>query len=232
MQRQNVRVILASEYPEVRDFLKGVVEEEGGSVIVGQAENATRALTLARKLRPDITIVDCYLPYTVGLDTVPLSRIAGLDTAQTISEEIPNARVILLPNLSREVLIEHGLATDTIAFFSRDIKGVSIAFKLRELFQDVVPPEALVFADIEVKARVIPRQKSAELVEKALFFGGLGIAAGWLLIITMMFAPAGVVLAIAGAVTVLLGLAVMAGLVILLVLILITGPYSHFHLPN
>lgn len=29
----------------------------------------------------------------------------------------------------------------------------------------------------------------------------------------------------------LMGLAVMTGLVILLVLILITGPYSHFHLP-
>ncbi len=207
MRRQNVRVILASEYPEVRDFLRDVLEEEGGSVIVGQAENATRALTLARKLRPDVTIVDCYLPYTVGLDTVPLSRIAGLDTAQTISEEIPNTRVILLPNLNKEALTEHGLDADTTAFFSRDIKGVNIAFKLQELFHDVVPPEALVFADIEVKPRVTATQKNADIVGKALFFGGLGIAAGWLLIITMMFAQAGVVLAIAGVVTVLLGLA-------------------------
>jgi CheY-like chemotaxis protein len=96
MQRQNVRVILASEHPEVRHFLREVVEEESGAVILGQAENATKALALAKHLRPDVAIIDCYLPHTMGSDTVPLSRVGGLDVAESISEEIPDTKVVLL----------------------------------------------------------------------------------------------------------------------------------------
>ncbi len=53
--------MLASAYPEVRYFLREVVEEEGRALIVGQAENATKALALARNLRPDVAITDCHL---------------------------------------------------------------------------------------------------------------------------------------------------------------------------
>ena len=89
MQRQNVRVIVASEYPEVRHFLSEVVEEQGGAIIIGQAENATKALTLARSLGPDGANVDSNLPRAIGLDTVPLSRIDGPPRrAQSAQNEI------------------------------------------------------------------------------------------------------------------------------------------------
>lgn len=81
MQRRNMRVMVASEYPEVQYFLREVVEGEDGAVIVGQAENATKALTLAQNLRPDIAIIDSYLPHVVGLDAVDM-----MGYAQTLLE--------------------------------------------------------------------------------------------------------------------------------------------------
>lgn len=206
MRRQNVRVVLASEYPEVRYFLREAVEGEAGAVIVGQAENATKALTLARNLRPDVAVIDSSLPHVVGLDTVPLSRIGGLDTAQAIAEEIPNIRVIMVNNLDVKVLSERGFSVDSVASFSRERKEAKIPFTLQELYQETEPLPSLVFAEINMEQRVSLRQKVVNISDKAVLFGGLSILGGLSLILTVILAGAGVFLAVAGAATMFLGL--------------------------
>ncbi len=206
MQRQNVRVIVASEYPEVRHFLTEVVEEQGRAVIVGQAVNSTKALTLVRRLRPDVAIIDCHLPHVVGLDTVPQSRIGGLDTAQTISKEIPNTRVIV-PIWKWKSHEKDGLGPEVTASLSRDVTGANIPFTLQELCHEVAPPDTLVFANVEVKPRAVFRQRVSTISDKAVLFGGLGILSGVILMLTVMLAGAGVFVAAAGAATLLLGLA-------------------------
>jgi CheY-like chemotaxis protein len=182
MQRQNVRVILASEHPEVRHFLREVVEEESGAVILGQAENATEALALAEHLRPDVAIIDCYLPHTMGSDTILLSRVGGLDTAQSISEEIPNIRVILLNNMDTVILPYRSLNQDVGAFFSMERMATNIPFTLQDLCHEVVPSNALIFANVETKQEATIRQD--------VLFGGLGILGGLMLMVALAFAGA------------------------------------------
>ncbi len=76
MKQQSIRVMRASEYPEMRTFLREIVEAEDRAVIVGQAENATRALTLAKNLRPDVAIIDSYLPINMVMDLSVYGRLA------------------------------------------------------------------------------------------------------------------------------------------------------------
>ncbi len=205
MEKQNLRVIVASEYPQARDFLKEVVEKEG-TFLVGQAQDVTRAVTLAKNLRPDVAIIDCNLPYSVGLDTVRLSRMGGLDTAQIISETIPSTRVIIITNLDAQVLREHRLSMDAMAFFSRERIGGNITLKLEELCQELMLPKVLVFANVEVEPWPAPSQKGDRIAGGAMFFGTAGILGGGFLIGTLILAPVGVVLALAGVVTVFFGL--------------------------
>ncbi len=201
-----MRVLLASEYPKVRYFLRELVEEEPGVVVIGQAENATKALALARNLRPDVAIIDCNLPHAVGLDTVSLSRTGGLDTAQTISEEIPNTRAIVVTNLDMHVLPEHGLGPYGITSFTREKTGANTPFRLHELRLEAVEPGTLVFANVEMSQQATLRHKTTDTNDKAVLFGGLGILGGLFLMLSVVFAGAGVFLALAGAVTMLLGL--------------------------
>ena len=209
MQRQKVGVILASEYPEVRHFFREVAEGEDGIVILGQAENATKALTLARHLRPDVAIIDCYLPHAIGLDTVPLSRIGGLDTAQHISEEIPNTQVILVNNLDNGVLPADGLSSDVTAVFSIEREGTTTALALQDLYHQMEQLNTLVFANVVVvlRPRASLRQKAISLRGEDLVFGGLGIVGGLSLIVTLVFAGAWVILALAGAIAIGFGIA-------------------------
>ncbi len=207
MQKRNVRVIVASEYPQARDLLKQVVEQEEGIFLVGQAQDVTRTLTLARNLRPDAAIIDCYLPYPAGLDTDRLSRLGGLDTAQAITEEMPDTRVILLNNLDTEVLPRHSPGPNVSSFFSRETLETSIPFTIQDLYHMAEVPDGLVFANVQTRSGTSLRQRLASLSDKGVLFGGLGMLGGLILMPTMVLAEAGFILAIAGASTMFLGMA-------------------------
>lgn len=205
MRIGNVRVILASEHPGVRHLLREMVEEEPGTAIVGQAENTAKALSLARSLRPDVAIIDSHLPHVIGLDTIPLSRIGGLDTAQATSEEIPNMRVILLD--TDTYLPERALSMDSVTLFFREVSGVSTPFTLHELCGEEKASDGIVFANVETETNETLQSKVAGMSNKAVLFGGLGILAGLCLIATMFLAGAGAFLALGGFILLFLGVA-------------------------
>ncbi len=201
MTRQNVRVVIASEYPGVQCLLKSVVAQEGGAATIGEAKNTIEALALTRNLRPDVVIIDSDLPHIVGFDTLPLSRISGLDAAQTISEEMPNTQVIFLSNLDEKVLPGHGV----VAFFYRETIAANITFTLQSLCYEAVLPSNLIFANVEVKPRAVLMRKVAGLSGKDALFGGLSILGGLSLILTLILASAWILITFAGAATIGIG---------------------------
>lgn len=201
-----MRVVLASERSQVQNLLMDVVEEEPGTIVVGQAENATKMLVLVKNLRPDVAIIDSNLPYSVGMDNVALSRMSGLDIAQTISEKIPNTRVVVVTNLNSPGLLEYDPSLATAPSFSRMKTGDNRSFKLQELCREVTPSNGLVFANVEVEPSVTPVQTGGTITEKAIFFGVLGVLGGGYLTITMILAPIGIPIVLAGVVVTSIGL--------------------------
>ncbi len=206
MSGQNRRVVLASDSPQVRSFLSAVIEQDNGVEVVGQAQNVVRALTMVRSLRPDIAVIDCYLPHSVSLDTVPLSRINGLDAAQAICREIPSTRVILLNNLDTVISPDRDLpASTTLDYFIKS-NGADVSLS-SDQFNEAMAINVPLFASVEVKPQAIVQQKATSVSDMVIFFGALGLAGGWLLTLTMLLAPVGVPLALAGGVAVVFGLA-------------------------
>lgn len=209
LEKQNLRVVVASESPRVRSFLSQIIEQESGVDIVGHAPNAVKALTLTRELRPNILVLDYYLPFSTGLDAMPLSRISGLDVAQVISEEIPKTKVILLNNLDDRM---SGGASPALVFdgdsgsycVAVGGKCVSVA---RWPESPAASPGELVFASIAARDEQVTPQKTGNTFDKFVFFGSIGFAAGWLLTLTIFLAPAGVVMSGLGAIAAIIGFA-------------------------
>ncbi|MDO8688551.1 MAG: hypothetical protein Q7R39_00815 [Dehalococcoidia bacterium] len=206
MQSTELRAVVASESPEARRLLTGVVQKEPGVVVVGWAENALEATSLARSLRPDIAVIDSQLPHIVGRDMVRMSHMGGLDAAMSVAQELPRARVILLRNLNVAIRQENG--PDQAICLRTDNGAGNIPVKLRELNREAPQAKALVFAYLAVERLTSVRRKAIDMGEKAILYGGLTILAGFSLIVSVLLAPAGVVAALAGALLVVLGLAV------------------------
>src|SRR3989304_546628 len=94
MQRQNLRVLIAGEKSRVRNLFRRAAETEGGATVIGEAETATGLLTMARNVRPDVVLMDLYLPGG-GL---PDARMSGLDAAQSLATDLPEALVLNVYN--------------------------------------------------------------------------------------------------------------------------------------
>lgn len=200
-----LRVIVVAEHTEVRNLLSRVAEHGDGVSIVGEAPDATKALFLAKELKPDVVVLDSYLPHAVGLDAVPLSRIGGLDAAQTIAEELPAMTVVLVNNLDEEVLANRGLSVDSPAILTSVGSPGGVPLVLRSLHEDTARPKKIVFAGVHTRPWEVLEQKRGSLADKLVFFGGLGIAVGLSLII-MFLGPVGIYVVSVGAAAVLVGL--------------------------
>ena len=79
------RILLADDHRIMREGLASLLAEEGDLEIVGQVDNGEQAIEQARKLRPDVIVMDISMPVMDGIEATriikgesPGIRIVGL----------------------------------------------------------------------------------------------------------------------------------------------------------
>jgi len=77
-----MKLLVVDDSAEVRARIASLVRDIDGLDFVLEAENAARAVDLARAMRPDFVILDLNLPGRSGLDILPLLK--GLLRAPTV----------------------------------------------------------------------------------------------------------------------------------------------------
>lgn len=80
-----IRILLADDHKIIRDGLRNLVEKEPDMEVAGEAENGRRTVGLARKLGPDVVIMDVTMP-----------DLNGIEATRQIRGECPNVKVIAL----------------------------------------------------------------------------------------------------------------------------------------
>ena len=80
-------ILVVDDSPFASQQIKDIVEGNGYKV-VGYAKNGEEGIRLFDELKPDITILDIIMP---GID--------GLETAEIILKNDPNAKIMMLSSL-------------------------------------------------------------------------------------------------------------------------------------
>ncbi len=73
------QVLLVEDDPWVTQVNRGMVGAVAGFVVVGEAQTVRQAQALALTLKPDLLLVDVYLPDGTGLDLIRALRSQNLD---------------------------------------------------------------------------------------------------------------------------------------------------------
>lgn len=79
-----MKLILADDHALFRDSLKGLLTAHGIEVLA-EASNGRQAVELARRLQPDIVLMDLDMP-----------DMDGLAATRTIADEMPGVKVVIL----------------------------------------------------------------------------------------------------------------------------------------
>jgi two-component system chemotaxis response regulator CheY len=90
----SLKIMIVDDTLFMRHILRGIIEEEGWTVIEEAADGA-EAVRKYRECLPDITTMDIVMPLKSGIEA--LSEIIAIDK---------NARVIMCSALGQEALIE------------------------------------------------------------------------------------------------------------------------------
>jgi DNA-binding NarL/FixJ family response regulator len=78
-----MKILIADDHKIMRDGLRAILEKDSRMTIVGEASDGHEAVALARKLMPNVVVMDITMP---GLN--------GIDATRQIVAEMPQTKVI------------------------------------------------------------------------------------------------------------------------------------------
>ena len=106
---ENITVVIADDHRLIRDSLKQVLGLEKNIRIVGEATNASETLEMISKLKPDVVLLDHFIP-----------DMHGVDIIQPILEKSPSTKVLMLSLSMDEAIIFRALKSGARGYISKD----------------------------------------------------------------------------------------------------------------
>jgi DNA-binding NarL/FixJ family response regulator len=102
---RRVTVLLADDHTIVREGIRKLLELDGGLEVVGEAKEGREAVALAKKLRPDVVLMDIAMP-----------RLNGLEATRQVLKELPTAKVLILSAYNDDAYIENATKCGAVGF--------------------------------------------------------------------------------------------------------------------
>ncbi|MER5502057.1 response regulator transcription factor [Streptomyces sp. NPDC002561] len=134
----SIRVLLADDQAMIRSGLRLILEDQDDITVVGEAADGAEAVELARRLRPDVCLVDIRMP---GLDGIDVTRaLAGPGTTDPL-------RVVIVTTFDLDEYVHGALHAGAVGFV---LKGAAPAL-LTEAVRAAHAGDALISPSITLR---------------------------------------------------------------------------------
>lgn len=134
MTAQPIRVLLADDQPLLRTGFRMVLGAEDDLDIVGEAGDGVEAVELARRLLPDVVLMDIRMP-----------RMDGVAATKAIVDARLPVRVLILTTFELDEYIVGGLRAGASGFLAKDVPAEDLVTAIRTVARGeaVVAPRIL-----------------------------------------------------------------------------------------
>ena len=114
-------VVLVDDHTVVRQGLRALLEAEGDLRIVGEAEDGLQAVELAKRLKPDVMVLDLVMP---GLN--------GLEVARQCVQQTPKPCIVVLSMHADEAYVVQALSAGALGYVLKRSTGAELVHAIRE----------------------------------------------------------------------------------------------------
>jgi two-component system response regulator NreC len=118
---KSIRILIADDHAVLREGLRQLLSLQKDFEVVGEAKDGIEALEQARKLKPDILLLDIAMP-----------RMGGLDVLKLVREAAPETRVIVLSMFEKDAFAQEALRNGAMGYV---LKGAP-SFEILEAIRD------------------------------------------------------------------------------------------------
>lgn len=154
-----IKVVVADDQAMVRTGFGMILNAQPDITVVGEAEDGVQAVELARRLRPDVVLLDIRMPRVDGLQALRL--LAGPGVADP-------CKVVVVTTFDEDEYVHTALRTGACGFLLKDAGPALLVEAVRaavsgdalispsitvRLLEHLSPPAAAVPAPAEISAR-------------------------------------------------------------------------------
>jgi two-component system, NarL family, response regulator LiaR len=107
-----IRILIAGNHEVVRQGLRTFIESDPELEVVGEAGDGAEAVQQARRLRPDVTLMDLLMP---KMDSVTAIRL--------IRQERPATEVVALSSVLEDRLVGEAVRAGAIGYPLKDARA-------------------------------------------------------------------------------------------------------------
>ncbi len=117
-----VTVLLADDHTVVRQGLRALLSAEPEIEVVGEADTGRQAVQLARKLTPQVVVMDIAMPL-----------LNGLEATRQIVKELPATRVLILSSYGDDEYVEQLTGAGAAGYLVKQTAANDLIKAIREV---------------------------------------------------------------------------------------------------
>lgn len=105
-----IHVLLADDHDVVREGLKAALRSHSDFSVVGEARDGVEAVQLAKRLKPELVVMDIRMP-----------KLSGIEACRDIRDELPATNVLILTSYGDERAVMSSIMAGAGGFMLKDV---------------------------------------------------------------------------------------------------------------
>ncbi len=119
-----IRILLDDDHKIVRDGLRSLLEQQPDMQVIAEAEDGRQAIELARKLSPDVIIMDVAMP-----------EMNGIEATRQITNQTSQIKIIALSMYSDARFVAEMLKAGASSYLQKDCAFEQLALTVRDVIE-------------------------------------------------------------------------------------------------
>jgi DNA-binding NarL/FixJ family response regulator len=118
---KRITILLAEDHTIVREGFRKMLEFEDDLEVVGEAQEGRQAVALAKKLRPDVVLMDIAMPL-----------LNGLEATRQVLKALPGTKVVILSAHNDDAYVQNATESGAVGFLLKQTSAHEVCQAIRE----------------------------------------------------------------------------------------------------